>query len=233
MKVAVIPARGGSKRIPGKNIRDFAGRPMIAWSIEAALASRLYDRVIVSTDDDQIAEVARHAGAEVPFRRPANLADDHCGTIEVIGHAARWMAEAGWQVDAICCIYATAPLLSPADLASGLEQLETGRWDYVIGAGRFTYPAHRGFLRAGDGRIELLFPEHRLTRSQDLPAVFHDAGQFYWGHSQAWREEREMLGTNSSFVELPPWRVQDIDTPDDWKMAEYLFEMHVKDGNGH
>ena len=229
MNIAVIPARGGSKRIPRKNVREFAGRPILHWPVGRALASGLFDRVIVSTDDEEVAAAAEAAGADAPFRRPAELSDDHCGTLEVIAHAARWAAGTGWPVINICCIYATAPFTQPEDLAQGLERLWAGGWDYVMAAGRFSYPVHRGFLRSGDGAMEMLFPEHRLTRSQDLPPVYHDAGQFYWGTAQAWLDERPIFGPRTSFVELPPWRVQDIDTPDDWAMAERLFAMMEKE----
>lgn len=227
--IAVIPARGGSKRIPRKNIRSFAGKPMIHWPIAAAAASGLFDRIIVSTDDDEIAAVAEAAGAQAPFRRPAKLSDDHCGTLEVIAHAARWALEQGWALANICCIYPTAPFIQPEDLARGLDRLSTGPWDYVMAAGRFSYPVQRGFRRSPEGAMEMMFPEHRLTRSQDLPPVYHDAGQFYWGTAQAWLDERPIFGPRTSFVELPPWRVQDIDTPDDWAMAERLFAILEKE----
>lgn len=224
MNLAVIPARGGSKRIPRKNVLPFAGRPMIAWSIAAAHDSGLFERIIVSTDSAEVAEVAREAGAETPFERPAELSDDHCGTLEVITHAARWASEAGLRPEAICCLYATAPFVAPADLEAGLEELRRGGWDYVFAAGRLPQPVHRSFVRSDDGAMELLFPEHRLTRSQDLPPVYHDAGQFYWGRADAWLEGRPIFGPRTAFIELPPGRVQDIDTPEDWTMAERMFE---------
>lgn len=229
MNIAVIPARGGSKRIPRKNVKPFAGRPVIAWATEAALTSGLFERVLVSTDDDEIAAAAEAAGAVAPFRRPVELSDDHCGTLEVIGHAVRWTIEAGWEVENVCCIYPTAPLLDAADLGAGLDRLSGGGWDYVMSAARFSCPVFRGFLRTDEGAMEMLFPEHRLTRSQDLPAVYHDAGQFYWGGADAWVDERPIFGPRTTFVELPPWRVQDIDTPEDWAMAERLFAMTEKE----
>lgn len=232
MNIAVIPARGGSKRIPRKNARPFAGRPMIAWSIEAAAQSGLFDRIIVSTDDAEIATIAADCGAEVPFVRPPGLSGDLTGTLEVIEHAARWAVEAGLQPSALCCLYATAPFVVPADLAAARERLSTGEFDYVFAAARFSYPVQRGFTRAADGTAALLFPEHRLTRSQDLQPVYHDAGQFYWGLTQAWLESRAILGDRSGFVELPPWRVQDIDTPEDWTMAEHLHEILKRADDG-
>lgn len=223
MNLAVIPARGGSKRIPGKNIRDFAGRPMIEWPIAAARASGLFDRILVSTDSGEVAAVAEKAGVDVPFVRPPELSGDHCGTLEVITHAALWAEEEGLAPDAICCLYATAVFVGPEDLARGRAKLDDGGWDYVFAAGRFAQPVQRAFVKADDGAMVLLFPEHRLTRSQDLPAVYHDAGQFYWGRADAWREGRPIFGPRTSFIELPAGRVQDIDTPEDWTMAEHLF----------
>lgn len=233
MNLAVIPARGGSKRIPRKNVRPFAGRPMIAWSIDAARKSGLFGRVIVSTDSEEVAEVAREAGAEVPFVRPPELSDDHCGTLEVITHAARWARDEGLAPEAICCLYATAALTQPGDLRASLDVLEGGGWDYVFAAGRFSQPVQRAFLKACGGEMELLFPDHRLTRSQDLPPVYHDAGQFYWGRFYAWLEGRPIYGPRTSFVELPPERVQDIDTPEDWTQAERLFSLAQARGYAH
>lgn len=225
MKLAVIPARGGSKRIPRKNIRPFAGKPVIAWSIEAAAASGLFDRVIVSTDDAEVSAVARAHGAETPFVRPTELADDHAPTVDVIAHAAAWAADEGLDPEAICCIYPAAPMLDPGDLHLAAAAAENDGWDYVFPAARFPAPVQRGFLRLEDGGAEALFPEFMASRSQDLPPVYHDAAIFYWGSVAAWRERRPVLSPRSTFFVLPPWRVQDIDTPEDWEMAERLFRI--------
>ena len=187
MNIAIIPARGGSKRIPRKNIREFCGKPMIAWPIAAAAKSGLFDHIIVTTDDEEIAEVAREAGAQVPFTRPVELSDDHAGTTDVVVHALEWALGAGWPVDAACCIYATAAFIAPEDLQDAHAQLAAG-CDFVFPALRYGHSPQRGFVRAEDGSPALLQPEHRSTRTQDLPAVFHDAGQFYWGTRDAWLE---------------------------------------------
>lgn len=223
MKIAVIPARGGSKRIPLKNIRVIGGRPLLAWPIEAAIRSGVFERIIVSTDHEAIAEAARAAGAEVPFIRPSDLSNDHCGTLEVVRHAACWAQAEGLGAESICCLYPTALFTRPQDLVLGLQQLESSHWDYVFVAARFTAPVQRAFIRAADGSMRLLFPEHRCTRTQDLAETFHDVGQFYWGSSTAWREGRPIFGHRTSFVELPAERTQDIDTPEDWARAERLF----------
>ena len=223
MKIAVIPARGGSKRIPRKNIRDFCGKPMIAWSIEAAKTSRLFDHIIVSTDDAEIAEVAKLWGAEVPFTRPAELSNDYAGTTGVIAHATQWALDQGWPVTAVCCIYATAPFIQVDDLKRGLDALESGKWAYAFTATDFAATIFRSFKQSIDGGVEMFFPEHFSTRSQDLPTALHDAGQFCWGHSSAWVEGKRIFDHHSLPVVIPRWRVQDIDTSDDWLRAELIF----------
>lgn len=185
MNIAIIPARGGSKRIPRKNISDFCGKPMIAYSIEAARDSQLFDRILVSTDDQEIADVAQAYGAEVPFMRPPELANDFAGTTEVIGHATRWMRDRQWSVGSVCCIYATAPFVQADDLRRGLQELQAGNWDYAFTVTEYGSPIFRAFRKHPDGGIEMFFPEHFSTRSQDLPTAFHDAGQFYWGRPDA------------------------------------------------
>jgi N-acylneuraminate cytidylyltransferase len=222
VKVAVIPARGGSKRIPRKNIRPFAGKPMIAHSIQCAVQSGLFQRVIVSTDDEEIADVARRHGAEIPFFRPRELSDDHAGTTEVIAHAVEWLQARGITLTAACCIYATAPFVRAADLHEGLELLESGSWQYVFSATTFAFPIFRSFRQDAAAGVEMFFPEHFTTRSQDLPEALHDAGQFYWGRPQAWLARARIFDRSSTFVRIPRWRVQDIDTEEDWARAELM-----------
>lgn len=222
MKIAVIPARGGSKRIPRKNIKLFCGKPMIAWSIDAAKSSGLFERIIVSTDDAEIAEVAKQWGAEVPFMRPDELSNDHAGTIPVIAHATRWALDQGLDVEAVCCIYATAPFVQIDDLKCGWDALSAGDWDYAFSVTDFAAPIFRSFKQTAEGGLEMFFPEHFATRSQDLPVALHDAGQFYWGHPAAWLEGKRIFDHRSKPVLIPRWRVQDIDTPDDWERAEIL-----------
>lgn len=223
MLVAVIPARGGSKRIPRKNIREFDGKPMIAYSIDCALRSRLFDRVIVSTDDQEIARVAGDVGAEVPFMRPHELADDHTGTIDVIAHTVDWLRTDGTAPDAVCCIYATAPFICEEDLEKGRGILDEGPWKYVFSATSYEAPVQRSFVENADGGLQMCFPEQFHTRSQDLPVVFHDAAQFYWGRSQAWLDRVEIFAPTSSIVSVPRWQVQDIDTEEDWLRAETMM----------
>jgi pseudaminic acid cytidylyltransferase len=223
MHVAVIPARGGSKRIPNKNVRMFCGKPMIAWTIEIALLSGLFDRVIVSTESEHIARTAASLGAEVPFSRPAELADDYAGTAEVVAHAVRWLESEDLTLDAVCCLYATAPFLRAEDLAEGLRILQSSDWSFCFSATDYGSPIFRAFQRSPDGSLAMFFPEHYAARSQDLPVALHDAGQFYWGRPVAWSEARPVFGDKSTTVMIPRWRVQDIDTEDDWHRAELLW----------
>jgi N-acylneuraminate cytidylyltransferase len=198
---------------------------MIAWSIEAARKSRLFDHIIVSTDDDEIAHVAEQWKAEVPFRRPAELSDDHAGTTEVIAHATRWALAQGWQLTAVCCIYATAPFLRTVDLERGLRTLESGAWAYAFSATEFAAPIFRAFQPLADGGgVAMFFPEHFSTRSQDLPVALHDAAQFYWGRPDAWIQGKRLFDRHSAPIVIPRWRVQDIDNEEDWKRAEMLAQ---------
>lgn len=223
MRLAVIPARGGSKRIPRKNIRFFGGKPMIAWSLEAALQSGCFDRVIVSTDDTEIAEVARMQGAEVPFMRPAELSDDHTATIPVISHAIEWFREKGDTPAQVCCIYATAPFVRAEDIQRGLRVLEQTRSDYAFSVTSYAFPIQRAIRITPQGRVEMFQPEHFNTRSQDLEEAFHDAGQFYWGSATAWLTGKPIFSPDAAPVILPRHRVQDIDTLEDWARAEWMF----------
>lgn len=224
MKLAIIPARGGSKRIPRKNIKPFCGKPMIAWSIEAALESGCFDRIIVSTDDDEIAEMARQYGAEVPFMRPLELSDDHTGTIPVIRHAIEAINSQGRAVEQACCLYATAPFIQAEDLRRGLEILQGSGGDYAFSVTSYAFPIQRAIRLTPEGRVEMFNPEHFNTRSQDLEEAYHDAGQFYWGRADAWLQGKMIFSPASLPVMLPRHRVQDIDTPEDWVRAEWLFK---------
>ena len=224
MRLAVIPARGGSKRIPRKNIKPFGGLPMIVWSIRAAINSQCFDRIIVSTDDSDIAEVANQHGAEVPFVRPANLSDDHTGTISVIAHAIGWQNQYGQTATEVCCLYATAPFVEATDLQRGLGVLKNTGAEYAFSVTSYAFPIQRAIRITAEKRVEMFQPEHFNTRSQDLPEAWHDAGQFYWGQAQAWLAAKPLFSQGSAPVPLPRYRVQDIDTPEDWERAEWLFK---------
>jgi len=224
MRLAVIPARGGSKRIPRKNIKLFYGKPMIAWSIEAALQSGCFDQVIVSTDDAEIAAVAHQYGATVPFIRPAELSDDYIGTIPVIRHAIEWFNAQGQVVEQVCCLYATAPFVRVEDIQRGLKTLSETGCDYAFSVTSYPFPIQRAIYITEQGRVEMFNPEHFNTRSQDLEEAYHDAGQFYWGRSSAWLQGNMIFSPGSAPVLLPRHRVQDIDTAEDWERAEWMFK---------
>lgn len=224
MKIAVIPARGGSKRIPRKNIKLFGGLPMVAWSIRAAVESQCFDRIMVSTDDDEIASVAKTYGAEVPFIRPASLSDDHTATIPVIAHAIKWQSQNGNAASEVCCIYATAPFIQASDIKHGLNVLQSSGADYAFSVTSYAFPIQRAIRITDEQRIEMFQPEHFNTRSQDLEQAWHDAGQFYWGKAQAWLEGNPLFSRDGAPVPLPRHRVQDIDTAEDWERAEWLMK---------
>ena len=221
MRMAVIPARGGSKRIPRKNIRLFAGVPMIGHAIAAVRDSGLFDRIVVSTDDDEIAAVARDLGAEVPFRRPAELSGDHAATAPVVAHAIRSCAILGGSADPVCCVYPCVPLLRPEDLSEALALLASSDADFCFPVAAFPSAVQRALRRAPDGRMSPLDPAHEFTRTQDLEPAYHDAGQFYWGRTAAWLAGRRVHGGGIGHP-IPAWRVVDIDGPDDWARAELL-----------
>jgi pseudaminic acid cytidylyltransferase len=220
MNVAIIPARGGSKRIPRKNIKHFFGKPLIAYSIETARESGLFGRIIVSTDDEEIGAVAAGFGAEI-LNRPKELADDFAGTTPVVAQALTCMDLD--DVEAVCCIYATAPFLHSEYLKIGLERLFTCKAEYAFSATTFAYPIQRAFKRSGDG-VEMFYPQFASTRSQDLEEAFHDAGQFYWAKPQTWLAKKKVFSPQSVMVELPRHLVQDIDTPEDWTRAELMYK---------
>lgn len=222
MKIAVIPARGGSKRIPRKNIKPFCGQPMIARAIATARASGLFDHVVVSTDDAEISAIALAAGAQLPFVRPPGLADDLTPTVPVIAHAVQSCQALGWDVSHACCIYPCVPLLSGDDMAQALAlALESGA-DFVYPVTEFAHPIQRAMRRLPTGQMQFLQPEHEMTRTQDLEKTFHDAGQFYWGRASAWLAHKRMHSAGLGFP-IPHWRVVDIDTEDDWKRAELIY----------
>lgn len=232
MNIAIIPARGGSKRIPKKNIRMFCGQPMIAWSIQAALESGCFDRVLVSTDSEEIAEIAETAGAEVPFVRPKSLSDDYVGTAQVVVHALNELKTSGQSIDYACCLYATAPFVRVHELRQGLDLLKQSQASFVFTVTSFPFPIQRALKLTKEGGVSMFYPDHEHSRSQDLEEAYHDAGQFYWGKSSAWLNRQPIFSSHSVPLCLPRYQVQDIDTEEDWLCAEALFRsikdrMHV------
>jgi pseudaminic acid cytidylyltransferase len=224
--VAIVPARGGSKRIPKKNIRPFRGTPLLERTIRMLGKAGVFDRIIVSTDDEEIASLAIDAGAEVPFRRPAALADDHAGARPVIIHAIEALElDAGLDLGPVCIVYPAAVFIGPADIRDALAALEGSDADFVFAAALYDAPVQRALRRRADGTCEPMWSEHTLVRSQDLEPAYHDTGQFYWGRREAWLTGRPVFESNALMYELPRWRVQDIDTPDDWARAELIHRL--------
>lgn len=223
MRVAIIPARGGSKRIPRKNIKEFCGKPMIAYSIKAAQESKLFDRIIVSTDDEEIANIARSYGAEVPFIRPKELSCDHTTTTPVIAHAIQALQKHS-VIHSICCIYATAPFIRAEDINNTYNALITHNKQYAFPVTTFPFPIFRGVKRDDTGNIEMFWPEHFATRSQDLEEAYHDVGQFYWGTPDAWLSNTPIFSDVATTIVLPRHLVQDIDTLEDWYRAELMHK---------
>jgi pseudaminic acid cytidylyltransferase len=223
MNIAIIPARGGSKRISGKNIKLFCGKPIIAYSIAAVQQSGLFDRIICSTDSDEIADVARHYGVETPFKRPAELANDFAGTDAVLIHALKWLSEQGQPADYACCIYATAPFIQAAYLRSGFEQLCKQQATSAFSVATYPYTIFRSLKQNELGRVEMVWPENYQKRSQDFPDVFHDAGQFYWMNVARYLQAGNIFNADAIPIFIPRHLVQDIDTPEDWEVAENMF----------
>ena len=219
--LAIIPARGGSKRIPRKNVKPFLGKPMLAYSIEAALATGLFDEVMVSTDDEEIAEVARQYGAKVPFIRSADTANDYATTDDVLIEVVNKYSEMGMDYDNLCCIYATAPMIQPNDIISALELLLTSDFTVVYPVVAFSYPIWRCLDMAVDGTLKYHWPEFELSRSQDLPKEYHDSGTFYWHKIKPWMAGVIKLGG----IEVDETTIQDIDTETDWKIAEIKYKL--------
>ena len=223
MNLCIIPARGGSKRIPKKNIKHFHGKPIISYSIAAAIDSKVFDKVIVSTDDDEIKIVSESCGADVPFLRPNEISDDYTGTTEVIAHAVQWSINAGFKPEYVCCLHATAPFVIAEDIKMGYENLIASGADYAFAITKYNFPIQRALRLKNNGRLEMFEPANYSVRSQDLEQAWHDAGQFYWGKSSAWLDRKMIFSENACPVPLPSYRVQDIDTLDDWRRAEVLF----------
>lgn len=229
MNIAIIPARGGSKRIPGKNVKDFVGKPLISYSIEAALNSGVFDRVVVTTDSKRIADISLAHGASDIVFRPEELSNDHVGTFPVVQHAIHESEARLGNIENVCCIYATAPFLTGTLLAESYHRLKSNtQAQYVFSVTTFPFPIQRAIRRKEEG-VEPISPEYVLTRSQDLEECYHDAGQFYWGRRDAWLDGLGIFSIHSSPFILPRHLVQDIDTPEDWERAELMYKAYIQE----
>lgn len=222
--VAIITARGGSKRIPRKNIKDFFGHPIMTYSIDAAKAAGCFDEVMVSTDDKEIAQVARQCGAEVPFMRSAATSNDFATTADVLVEVISEYAKKGRAFKYACCIYPTAPFISPEKLKRGFDLLETSDADSAVPVVRFGFPIQRAF-KMDSGKVSMIWPENRDKRSQDLMPAYHDAGQFYWLRTESFLMKKALFTDNTMGIEIPESEVQDIDNEEDWKVAEFKYRI--------
>jgi pseudaminic acid cytidylyltransferase len=228
--VAIVPARGGSKRITKKNIKLFAGKPIIAYPIQTAKDTELFSRIIVSTDDQEIAEVAMSYGAEAPFLRPAELSDDYTPTAPVLVHALQWLADQGEPADYFCCVYPTTPFLRTEYIKKGFEVLRAENAVTAFSVTTFPSPIFRALEIRENGYLQIVWSEYRDIRSQDLPVAYHDAGQFYWGNTEKFLEEKALYTQRSAPIILPRYLVHDIDVPEDWETAEKIFMAPGMDG---
>ncbi len=217
--IAIIPARGGSKRIPGKNIKDFLGKPIIAYSIEAALKSGLFDEVMVSTDAENIAEISKKWGANVPFLRSKENANDYAGIADVLIEVLNEYNNRNIEFKNVCCILATAPFIKADDLIDSYNKLIKSTYDAVFPVVRYSFPIQRAMQFEGD-RIKMIWPENYTKRSQDLTPSFHDAGLFYWAKANVVLQQKRMWTNNTTAIEISEEKAQDIDTLEDWKIAE-------------
>ena len=222
--LCIIPARGGSKRIPRKNIKPFMGKPIIAYSIEAALASGLFDEVMVSTDDEEMARVARQYGAKVPFMRSSETANDYATTVDVLTEVIRTYEQRGCSFDTICCLYATAPFVTAERLREASAQL-SDTIDACFTMVEYSYPIQRSLRVNKEGLVEMTYPEHLKSRSQDLEIIYHDAGQFYFVKTDALLTEKTVWCKRTAPLVLPELEVQDLDTETDWQLAEMKYKL--------
>jgi pseudaminic acid cytidylyltransferase len=222
MNLAVIPARSGSKRIPHKNIKSFLGKPMISYAIKVAMESGLFDRIVVSTDDQKIAEIANEFGAETPFLRPDDLADDYTPTVAVVAHAIAQCCSVNSTYSHVCCIYPCVPFLTPADFVDSLEQLKCSGAKFCFPVTEYAASIYRALRMDHNGFLLPIDRNFELTRTQDIETTFHDAGQFYWGTTESWLTIKT-IHSHAIGYKTPKWRTIDIDTPDDWCRAELIY----------
>ena len=223
--VAIIPARGNSKRIPGKNYKKFNGKPIIANTIKKLKESKIFDRIIVSTDSKKIASISKRAGAEVPFKRSKFLANDYVSLIPVISHSIRFLIKQDYQFDYVCCVFASNPFLQISDLKKGFKKIKSKKFNYVFSATTYRFPFFRSFTFSRKKGIKMLFNKNYEKRSQNLKQIICDAGQFYWGYKKTWLQKKNIFKKDSDIIMVPEWRYHDLDTMDDWKRAELNYKI--------
>lgn len=228
MNIAIIPARSGSKRISNKNIKLFKGVPIIAYAIQKAIHSQIFENVIVSTDSEEIASIANYYGAKTPFMRPSALSNDFVGLAEVMEHASVKTSKIyGHSIENLCCILPTSPLIGVESIVAGLKVLQGNQYDYVFTGLEFESPIERSMKKIKNGGVQLIAPEYAKVRTQDIEKRYYDAGQFYWGTIKAWTNQEPIFSDKSFLLELNKWEAQDIDTEADWRMAEILYDVQL------
>ena len=220
--IAIILARQNSKRIPGKNYKKFNGKPIISITINKLKESKIFDRIIVSTDSSKIAKIAKRSGAEVPFIRPKSLAGQFSSGVSVMSHSMKYLIEEKYKFKYACCVYAPHPLLHVQDLRKGLKKIASNKFNYVFSATPYLFPFFRSFTFSKKKGVKMLFKENYKKRSQDLMQIMCDAGQFYWADKKTWIKEKVIFSSKSDIITVPKWRYQDIDTLEDWKRAEII-----------
>ena len=231
MNIAVIPARGGSRRIPRKNIKLFNGLPVIAYAIKAARESGVFSEIFVSTEDEEIAEIATSFGASIPWMRPKSLSEDNSTTVSVMQDAVMKLKSCFNEIEYVCCVYPATPLLQPKFIREGFKVIRDGNWDYTISASLAETPPQRFFSLDSVNRVHMHFPEKQETRTQDVLPSYRDAGQFYFGRSSSWELGLKIFSSSSTIIEIPRHLSVDIDTLNDWHYAELLFAMHIGELN--
>jgi pseudaminic acid cytidylyltransferase len=224
MKLAVIVARKNSERIKNKNIKIFYGKPILSYSIKTAQKSKLFDKIIVSTNCKIIKKVAQKHGAEVPFIRPENISDDNTKTITVVQHSIKWLKNNNFKPEYVCCIYPVAPLIHPIDLKKSFNILKKNNYDFIISSGKYCYPINKSFT-IRNKRINLYKASTSSLSTKFFTPSYHDAGQFYWGKRDTWEKKRNLLNNNSFPYILPYLRFWDVDYPEDWVVLEKLFKL--------
>ena len=227
MRIAIIPARGGSKRIPNKNIKEFLGKPIIAYSIQAALESNLFDKIVVSTDSEQIKAISQKYGADVPFLRSEKNSDDFATTVDVIIEVINQFEVKGIKVDEACCIYATAPFVRPEELTTAYSLMREVEYDVVFPVLPYSFPIQRAVKLDPEKKIQMFFPENRQTRSQELEKSYHDSGQFYWFKVKSVIEKKSLWTDNTGVIILDEMHAHDIDTMKDWIIAEFKYRLRA------
>ena len=224
--VALILARGGSKRIKGKNYKKFKGVPAISGTIKKLKKSKIFNRIIVSTNSRKIMKISRKAGAETPFKRPKNLSGDYIPDRPVVKHCIKFLNDRNYKFSFLCLVYPVNPFLRIFDLKKGLLKVKRKKEGYVFSAVKYQFPFFRSFIFLKK-KMKMIFEKYYKKRSQDLKQIFCDAGQFYWGSKKTWINEKKRFSKNSDIIEIPQWRYHDIDTPDDWKKAEKIIEINL------